>query len=44
MNDMAKKIYFLPNGMTAVFDSETQVPELQQPWVKLFAEFLETKV
>jgi hypothetical protein len=41
---MAKKIYFLPNGMTAVFDSETQVPELQQPWVELFAEFLETKV
>ena len=34
-----EKIYFLPDGMTKVFDGETQVPELQVPWVELFAEF-----
>jgi hypothetical protein len=38
-----EKIYFLPDGMTKVFDGETQVLELQVPWVELFAEFLEGK-
>jgi hypothetical protein len=40
---MVKKIYFLPNGMTAVFDGQEQCPELQEPWVELFANFLESK-
>jgi hypothetical protein len=43
MSNLTKKIYFLPDGMTAVFDGEEQVPELQRPWVELFAEFLESK-
>jgi hypothetical protein len=40
---VVKKTYFLPNGNTAVFDGEAQCPELQEPWVELFAKFLESK-
>jgi hypothetical protein len=38
-----KKIHFLPGGLTVVFDREARVPELEKPWVELFAEFLESK-
>jgi hypothetical protein len=36
-----KEILFFPNGNTAVMEDGRQAPELQQPWVTLFAEFLE---
>jgi hypothetical protein len=31
---MTKKIYFLPGGLTVVFDGEAQVPELEVPWIE----------
>jgi len=35
-------VYFFPNGNTAVMNSEgQQVGELQQPWLLLFAKFIE---
>ena len=36
-------ILFFPNGNTAVFENEEPVPELQENWLKMFAEFLENK-
>jgi hypothetical protein len=32
---------FFSNGGTAVFIDEEQVPELQQPWLVKFVDFLE---
>ena len=41
---MKKEIFFFPNGMTAVTDETgEQIPSLQTPWIKLFAEFLESR-
>lgn len=37
------KILFFSDGNTAVFKKKEQVPELQQSWLTLFAEFLESK-
>ena len=37
------KVLFSPNGSTAVFDDDGQVPDLQKPWIELFAEFIESK-
>ena len=34
---------FFPNGVTAVFRDGQQQPALQQSWLELFAEFLESK-
>ena len=35
------KIYMNANGTSCVFnDDERQMPELQKPWIVLFAEFL----
>jgi hypothetical protein len=34
---------FFPNGVTAVFRDGQQQPELQQSWLELFAEFMESK-
>jgi hypothetical protein len=36
-----KSVMFFSNGVTAVFIDEEQVPELQQPWLVTFVEFLE---
>lgn len=37
-----KHIMLFPNGMTAVFDENgQQVPELQQPWFRIYLEWLE---
>jgi len=37
-------ITFFSNGLTMCFDSEgRQVPELQEPWLRLYLEFLEKK-
>ena len=37
-----KHIMLFPNGMTAVFDENgQQVPELQQPWFRIYLEHLE---
>ena len=36
-----KIVMFFGNGATAVFIDEEQVPELQQPWLIKFVEFLE---
>ena len=36
-------ILFFPNGNTAVFENEEQIPELQEGWLNLFAEFLVRK-
>jgi hypothetical protein len=35
-----KNIYFFPNGNTAVFINENQVPILQESWIRLFFEHL----
>lgn len=37
-----REILFFSNGVTAVFHDEQQQPELQQSWMELFAEFLES--
>ena len=41
------RIYFFPNGNTAACDGPEdmghQVPELQEPWLLLYAKFLESK-
>jgi hypothetical protein len=34
---------FFPNGNTAVLRDGQQQPELQRPWLQLFAEFLESR-
>lgn len=37
-----KKVLFLPNGNTAVFSQKgRQIPRLQQPYILMFASFLE---
>lgn len=36
-------ILLFPNGNTAVFENNKQVPELQKGWLELFTEFLESK-
>jgi len=36
-------ILFFPNGNTAVFETNQQIPALQKSWLVLFAEFLESK-
>ena len=36
-------VIFFPNGNTAVFENNEQVPELQQSWFLKFVEFLESK-
>lgn len=38
-----KIINFFPNGSTAVFINNKQMPELQKSWCALFAEFLRKK-
>lgn len=38
------QVFFFNNGNTAVCDTTgQQVPDLQQPWILLFAEFLKSK-
>ena len=38
------KIMFMTHGLTAVFDdNDQQVPELQESWLKIYAEFFESK-
>jgi len=37
------EVFFFPNGNTAVCENNQQVPELQEPWILLFAQFLEDK-
>ncbi len=40
----AKRILFFWNGNTAVFDeNDRQVPELQVPWIVVFARWLEAR-
>ena len=36
-------VIFFPNGNTAVYKNNEQVPELQQSWFLKFVEFLESK-
>lgn len=36
-------VMLFANGNSAVFHDNEQQPELQEPWIKLFAEFLESK-
>ncbi len=47
LHDKELRVMFLWNGLTCVFDglerNAEQVPELQRPWITLFAEFLESK-
>jgi hypothetical protein len=39
-----KRIYFTRNGNTMVFGEDgQQVAELQEPWIVIFFQFLETK-
>lgn len=39
-----KEVLFFPNGNTAVFDEDDQqIPELQESWLRVFVEFLESK-
>ncbi len=38
-----KEVLFFGNGNTAVLVDGQQAPELQTPWIQLFAEFLESK-
>ena len=37
------KVIFFPNGNTACFDGENQVPKLQKSYMKLYLEFLESQ-
>lgn len=37
------EVFFFGNGNTAVTDSREQIPELQQPWLRLFVRFLQEK-
>jgi len=37
------KAIFFSNGCTAFFKNNKQVPELQEPWVSLYFEFLVSK-
>jgi hypothetical protein len=37
------EILFFPNGNTAVLRDGEQQPRLQEPWVTLFADWLETQ-
>ena len=34
-------VFFFANGNTAVTDGQSQIPELQQPWLLKFVEFLQ---
>lgn len=36
-------IYCFPSGATAVTDGGRQIPELQEPWILLLAQFLKAK-
>lgn len=38
-----RTVFFFPDGQTAVTDGREQIPELQQSWLILFLEFLESK-
>ena len=38
------EIIFLPNGNTAVFENQEQVPRLQKSWLLFFYEFLKTEI
>ncbi len=39
-----RTVLFFSNGNSAVFDADDrQMPELQEPWILLFAKFLESK-
>jgi hypothetical protein len=38
-----KACIFFYNGTTAVLSNGEQQPELQRPWLELFAEFLESR-
>lgn len=38
-----KEIFFFPNGTTTVVDKEKQHTDLQEPWLALFADYLESK-
>lgn len=41
---MVERILFLPNGNTFVADEHgQQIGELQEPWILLYANFLESK-
>lgn len=41
---MKIKVFCYPNGSTAVSDGlRGQLPELQEPWILLLAEFLKSK-
>lgn len=35
------KIFFFPDGTTAVCDDEKQIPELQKSWFLMYVEFLQ---
>ena len=37
-----KEAFFFDNGNVSVVAGESQVPELQKPWILTFAEFLES--
>lgn len=40
----ARTVLLFANGNSAVFDSDDQqMPELQEPWILLFAKFLESR-
>ena len=36
-------VMLFPNGVTAVFDGNNQVPELQESWIRLYLNFLQSK-
>ena len=37
------KVYFFPNGNTAVIEDNKQITELQKSWFLLFVDFLVSK-
>lgn len=42
-NQPKRIVMFFENGNTAVFVGDSQAPELQQPWILLFLEWLEAQ-
>jgi len=41
MSKIRAKVYFFPNGNTAVFVKDKQYPKCQRSWFKMFVDFLD---
>jgi hypothetical protein len=39
--EASHNVFFFPNGNTSVTRNGVQVPELQQPWLTMYVEWLE---